>query len=317
MSFHIKYPDDEIVGQQFGRLIVTGIAQPKKGMKHFKCQCFCGNKCVANKYLLLYGKKKSCGCLKDKTVYAKGQASHLWRGYKELPSRYWGRLKNGAKNRGIIFNITEEDAWLLFEKQNHQCAYTGDMLVFARCYAEQSSQTASLDRIDSAGPYSSTNVQWVHKTINSMKWDMTQEKFVKLCKRIIDQPPTDPSPCATLRSHPKNFSGHGNIGLRLWNQICRNANKRGIYVDYTIKEAWELFCNQNGLCALSKLPMILTYGKITASLDRVDNTKGYTTNNVQWVHRDINTKMRRDLTISELKEWCNKVVTYLDRAYRD
>lgn len=71
MSFHIKYPDDEIVGQQFGRLIVTGIAQPKKGMKHFKCQCFCGNKCVANKYLLLYGKKKSCGCLKDKTVYAK------------------------------------------------------------------------------------------------------------------------------------------------------------------------------------------------------------------------------------------------------
>lgn len=47
------------------------------------------------------------------------------------------------------------------------------------CNAEQG--TASLDRIDSSGDYAEGNVQFVHKTINKMKWDLTDMEFRNFC----------------------------------------------------------------------------------------------------------------------------------------
>ena len=49
---------------------------------------------------------------------------------------------------------------------------------------------------------------------------------------------------------------------------------------------------QNKKCALSGIDLIFeaNHGKIEGniSLDRIDSQKGYTINNVQWVHKDIN-----------------------------
>ena len=46
--------------------------------------------------------------------------------------------------------------------------------------------TASLDRIDSSKGYTIDNIQWLHKDINKMKWDFSQEKFLELCKKIVN-----------------------------------------------------------------------------------------------------------------------------------
>lgn len=73
---------------------------------------------------------------------------------------------------------------------------------------------------------------------------------------------------------------------------------------------WELFEKQNGKCALSNVDIFLSkrYPRVlqTASLDRIDNTKGYIKNNLQWVHKDINT-LKTDFSMERFLELCNLV----------
>jgi hypothetical protein len=47
--------------------------------------------------------------------------------------------------------------------------------------------TASVDRIDSSKDYVEGNVQWLHKDINRMKWDLDTDKFIELCKLVANK----------------------------------------------------------------------------------------------------------------------------------
>ncbi len=87
-----------------------------------------------------------------------------------------------------------------------------------------------------------------------------------------------------------NFKGYELIGSNFWNTIKRGANERGLEFLITIEQAWSLYVNQNKLCALSGEPINLSIGSInrTASLDRIDSNKGYTLDNIQWIHKDLN-----------------------------
>lgn len=94
----------------------------------------------------------------------------------------------------------------------------------------------------------------------------------------------------------RDWSGYGEISGKRWSSIKR-INQKGqrlsrinIPFDITIEYAWNLFIKQNRKCALSgQLLQFSNESKHnTASLDRIDNTKGYVDGNVQWVHKDIN-----------------------------
>lgn len=79
-----------------------------------------------------------------------------------------------------------------------------------------------------------------------------------------------------------------------------------------------MFLKQNRRCAISGLELTFDYlgnradwkhsetCKITASLDRIDSSKGYVEGNVQWVHKRINI-MKNDVPQSEFIEWCRTV----------
>ena len=97
-----------------------------------------------------------------------------------------------------------------------------------------------------------------------------------------------------------------------WNTLERGAIRRGYEFLITKEQAWTLYEEQNGLCALSGIP--IGFGKrskkkdgfkrtTTASLDRIDNKKGYTIDNIQWVHKIVN-KMKTDLPSDEFIEFC-------------
>lgn len=67
---------------------------------------------------------------------------------------------------------------------------------------------------------------------------------------------------------------------------------------------WELFLKQRGKCALTGEDLKLGYkNNQTASLDRIDNSIGYEKNNIQWVHKDINTKLKKYITEDKLKKY--------------
>lgn len=94
--------------------------------------------------------------------------------------------------------------------------------------------------------------------------------------------------CSKRMRSQEKFAG---IPGRLWNTIKRGAIKRNLEFDLTPQYAWELFVGQHGLCALSGVPIVFDYynkRNTTASLDRVDNDRGYLADNIQWVHKDIN-----------------------------
>lgn len=104
----------------------------------------------------------------------------------EISKTFWGMIKRCAKIRNLDFDITPEYIWLLFIEQKRCCKLTG-MELTTDCVSSDKTRynrTASLDRIDSNKGYVINNVQWVHKYINQMKWEFSQEKFIELCKLV-------------------------------------------------------------------------------------------------------------------------------------
>lgn len=99
----------------------------------------------------------------------------------------------------------------------------------------------------------------------------------------------------------QQWTGIGEIsGDFWWSHVVRSANgdifkngrRKPKELTLTIQEAWELFLQQDRKCALSgtslQFPKRSKDKSCTASLDRIDSSKGYVLDNVQWVHKDIN-----------------------------
>lgn len=107
------------------------------------------------------------------------------------------------------------------------------------------------------------------------------------------------------------WCGFGEIHGKWWGGIKRGATMRGHEFNLDIKEAWSLFKNQNGKCALSGVDLkfcksIREAKDTTASLDRIDSSKGYTIDNVQWVHKTVNL-MKQGLDMNEFKYWIKTI----------
>jgi hypothetical protein len=101
-----------------------------------------------------------------------------------MPVRYFCAIKGSANRRKIEFSISPEYIWNLFLEQNRKCALSGEFISFHICGNKSTTQTASLDRIDSSKGYIEGNVQWLHKSVNKMKWDLEQDFFIKMCKKV-------------------------------------------------------------------------------------------------------------------------------------
>ena len=148
---------------------------------YWNCICDCGNTCVVRSGCLRTGNSTSCGCNKKRL----GKDNPNFTGYQEIGGRYWNDLKKQATvKRKLIFKISIKDAWNLFLQQNRKCALTGMIIQFPPRDNDYN-RTASLDRIDSSKGYIKGNIQWVHRDINYMKQNYSQDYFFELCKKVI------------------------------------------------------------------------------------------------------------------------------------
>lgn len=93
--------------------------------------------------------------------------------------------------------------------------------------------------------------------------------------------------CKSCVSKSKGFSNNRPIGdkMRLFNKFSKSAKSRNIDWDINLDE---MFCNYTGKCSLTGWEIDISYKKCTASLDRIDNNKGYIQDNIQWVHCMVN-----------------------------
>jgi hypothetical protein len=109
------------------------------------------------------------------------------------------------------------------------------------------------------------------------------------------------------------WKGHGEISLYQWRHIKDSATSRNIEFLITIEDAWDLFIKQDKKCKLSGLPITLREKSkdynASASLDRIDSSKGYTKENIQWIHKKINT-MKMDLDEEIFFMYCRLITEH-------
>lgn len=100
--------------------------------------------------------------------------------------------------------------------------------------------------------------------------------------------------CIHLGKNSHKYTGYMDIGGSYWKSIQINAKKRNIAFSISVEEAWKKYESQNRKCVLSGLDIFLSSSYTykaknqTASLDRIDNNLGYTSRNIQWLHKDVN-----------------------------
>lgn len=115
--------------------------------------------------------------------------------------------------------------------------------------------------------------------------------------------------CSTKRTAKKTFKtnsffnkGHkglGKISRTKFGTYKFGAQVRGVSFEITIEDAFSIW---TGFCALSGIEL----NESTMSLDRIDSTKGYTKDNIQWVHKEINF-MKQELSDVAFIKWCSLV----------
>lgn len=110
----------------------------------------------------------------------------------------------------------------------------------------------------------------------------------------------------------RDWKGHKGISGDWWyNHVLRERKQRTrkqIPVTVTKEEAWDLFLKQEMKCALSGLPIEINGNSRnnTASIDRIDSSRGYELDNIQWVHKDVNF-MKRTYSQEYFIDLCKKI----------
>jgi hypothetical protein len=163
--------------------VLKQVRSNKEGKRMFLCKCKCGQEKPVLAKTLLNGDSKSCNC------YSYVTPKHpRFKGCGNIHAKFWKQIQKNGYSRNLSFDITIEFAWELFLKQKGKCALSGVDLIFAEAEKFRRRKricTASLDRIDSSKGYLPDNVQWVHKDINKMKWQLTNEEFLKFCQKCV------------------------------------------------------------------------------------------------------------------------------------
>ena len=110
-----------------------------------------------------------------------------------------------------------------------------------------------------------------------------------------------------------NWKGYGDLSGDHWTRIQKGAVSRNLELSITIEDAWNIYLQQNGKCAISGIDITLrgqeigisskhVHEKTTASLDRIDSNNGYTLDNIQWIHKDLN-QMKSDRSMETFINW--------------
>lgn len=165
-------------GDKHGSLTLIEELPKIKGERNLKVRasCDCGRTVIMN--WGAFKNNKTCGQCKFK----KERHTDCKNG-KFIGRHYFLAIKKRAQKKSWDFNLSVEFMDNLLALQNFKCALTGLPISGTM---EKSGGTASLDRIDSSKGYVVGNVQWVHRTINMMKWKLKQIDFIEFCRLVTE-----------------------------------------------------------------------------------------------------------------------------------
>ena len=90
------------------------------------------------------------------------------------------------------------------------------------------------------------------------------------------------------------------------NKFKKSAFNRNL--DFNLRQQ-EFYKDFTGVCSLTGWKIDISYHNQTASVDRIDNDKGYIKGNIQWVHTSVDmSRGKKDL--KDFIKMCEAVTKY-------
>lgn len=147
-----------LFGRDFGQL--RAFAPDPHSEARWLIRCTCGAVCSLSEPELLSGSYLACSDCQPATP---------------IPSTLWSNLRSNARRRNLRVEVTQQFLFALLLQQRSCCVLSGWPIGFDRKHKRN---TASVDRINHKKHYTTTNVQWVHKIVNSMRGVYSPRAFL-------------------------------------------------------------------------------------------------------------------------------------------
>lgn len=238
----------------------------------------------------------------------RGKDNVKFRGCGRISVAYVCRLKTRKK---WICTITPQ---YLESIATEICPISGRTITY-RQFTSEVGATASVDRIDSTKGYIEGNVRWIHKDVNRARRNMEDKEFFLWVKniatfygtpiRFVAESP--PSECVIKEASKKGswkytkgkdgvaFKGYGRVfGSYIAALRCGAKDRHIACPLFGDSHEAAKYLNEiiTDVCPLSGKSLTFPEHSLdrtsTASLDRIDSSKGYEKGNVRWTHKIVN-----------------------------
>jgi len=105
-----------------------------------------------------------------------------------------------------------------------------------------------------------------------------------------------------------NWKGFGEVSGEVLHRVRESTKRKSrlLEIDVDCEYLNTIWLQQNRKCAYTNRPLVLMK---TASLDRIDSSKGYVKGNVEWVHKDVN-KAKMELSEKAFIKLCKEVASW-------
>lgn len=182
---------------RYGRLTVIFYkGKDNRGLHLWECQCSCGNTKIVVGQNLSSGKSKSCGCLKDEFLKAKGNQYGLYEDRQEamLKVQYSHLKRRHTKNNMVGVVIDYEKFKKLSKSKCKYCGTEYSKEIEDRLNESKSQKRLSeeilkingIDRLDSNIGYTNENSVTCCKTCNFAKNTLSESEFYLWIKKIYE-----------------------------------------------------------------------------------------------------------------------------------